>query len=176
MKNLIIASTNKGKIKEFTEFFSEFPFNVIGQPEDLEIEETGTTFAENARLKAISAARFFGEIALADDSGLNVSALNGKPGIYSSRYASTDLERIRRLLKELEGCADRSAFFLTALCLASPSGEVLIEVEGICHGVISNKLRGKNGFGYDPIFEVCGTDLTYAEMDPNEKKTFRTSW
>ncbi len=170
MKKLIIASKNKGKIKEFKRFLSDLPLDLVGQAEGLLIEETGASFSENARLKAIAVAKSSGEIALADDSGLSVNALNGAPGIYSSRYAKTDSERICRLLEDLEGFSDRSAFFSAALCLASSSGQILFEVEGICNGVIVNEPRGKNGFGYDPIFEVSETHLTYAEMDPQQKK------
>jgi len=170
VKTLLIASANKGKIKEFKRFLSDLPLELVAQPEGLKVEETGISFAENARLKAIAVARSTGEIALADDSGLSVKSLNGAPGIFSTRYANSDSERIVRLLKDLEEFSDRSAFFSAALCLASPTGKVLFEVEGICNGLISYKPRGKNGFGYDPVFEVNGTNLTYAEMEPQQKK------
>ncbi len=166
---LIIASTNKGKINEFKKFLSEFPVIVIGQPKELVVDETGSTFVENARLKAIAAAQFSGSIALADDSGLRVEALNGAPGIYSSRYANCDSERVSKLLKELKFAENRKALFCAALCLASPNGEVLLEVEGQCNGLITKEPRGELGFGYDPIFEVDGTGLTFAEMDPSQK-------
>ena len=170
MKTLIIASTNKGKVEEFKRFLSGFPLDLVSQPEGLQVEETGKSFSENARLKAIFVASSTGEMALADDSGLSVNSLNGAPGVFSARYANSDSERILRLLKDLEGYSDRSAFFSAALCLAAPAGQILFEVEGICNGSISNEPRGQNGFGYDPIFEVRGTNLTYAEMDPQQKK------
>ncbi len=170
MKTLVIASSNKGKIKEFNRFFSEFPLHLVGQSDSLQVQETGTSFAENARLKAIAAAISSEEIALADDSGLCVAALHGAPGVFSSRYANTDSKRISRLLKDLKNFSNRSAFFSSALCLASSSGEVLFEVEGICDGWIANEPRGNNGFGYDPVFVVKGTQLTYAEMDSQQKK------
>ncbi len=167
---LIIASNNDGKISEFNQFLSDFPLTILGQPKELDVQETGSTFAENARLKALAAAKATGFISLADDSGLSVQALNGAPGIYSSRYANNDSERISRLLKELKFSDDRSAFFSASLCLASPNGEILLEVEGRSNGVITHEPRGRFGFGYDPIFEVNGTGLTFAEMDLDQKQ------
>ncbi len=176
MKTLVVASKNKGKIKEFKRLLSDFSLLIKGQPENLEVKETGNTFSENARLKALSVSRYSNEIALADDSGLCVESLDGAPGIFSSRYANSDFERISRLLKDLEGCSNRRAFFSCALCIASPIGEILVEVEGRCDGLIVNKPRGKNGFGYDPIFEVLGTQLTFSEMSSYQKevKSHRT--
>ena len=144
--------------------------NVRPQPEGLEVEETGTTFAANARLKAIAVARATGEWALADDSGLSVDALDGAPGVHSARYAPTDPERIARLLTALNGASQRKAHFCAALCIAAPDGRVLLEVEGRCQGQITRTARGEQGFGYDPIFEVDGTELTFAEMPLAEKK------
>ncbi|WP_269622351.1 RdgB/HAM1 family non-canonical purine NTP pyrophosphatase [Prochlorococcus marinus] len=167
---LVIASANDGKINEFKNFLSNFPLVILGQPPDLKVQETGVSFMENARIKALAAASATGEISLADDSGLSVLFLNGAPGIYSSRYAKNDSERIKRLLKELELCDNRSAYFSSALCIASPNNEILVEVEGRCDGVITNLPRGTNGFGYDPVFEVDGTGLTYAEMELNQKE------
>ncbi len=169
-RTLVIASTNEGKVQEFKKLLSSYPLLVIGQPDTLEVEETGKRFIDNARLKAIAAARHTGEIALADDSGLCVEALGGAPGVYSSRYANTDRERISRLLNQLKNFSNRSAFFLAALCVASPNGKVLLEVEGRCDGVIANEERGNDGFGYDPIFEAKDTGLTFSEMGFNQKQ------
>ena len=169
-QTLVIASTNEGKIQEFKRLLSSYPLLVIAQPGGLEVEETGNSFVENARLKAIAAARHTGEIALADDSGLCVEALGGAPGVYSSRYANTDRERISRLLNQLKNFSNRSAFFSAALCVASPNGKILLEVEGRCDGVIANEERGTDGFGYDPIFEVKDTGLTFSEMGFNQKQ------
>jgi XTP/dITP diphosphohydrolase len=169
-RTLVIASTNKGKVQEFKRLLSNYPLEVIGQPGGLEVEETGKSFIDNARLKAIAAARYTGDIALADDSGLCVKALGGAPGVYSSRYANTDRERIARLLHELRNCSNRSAFFLAALCLASPSGKVLLEVEGRCDGFIASEPRGNDGFGYDPIFKAKATGLTFSEMGFDQKQ------
>ena len=170
MKTLVIASGNAGKIREFEGLLKTLPVNVRPQPEGLEVEETGTTFAANARLKAIAVARATGEWALADDSGLSVDALDGAPGVHSARYAPTDPERIARLLTALNGSSQRKAHFCAALCIAAPDGRVLLEVEGRCQGQITRTARGEQGFGYDPIFEVDGTELTFAEMPLAEKK------
>ena len=170
MKTLVIASGNVGKIREFEGLLKALPVNVQPQPTGLEVEETGSTFAANARLKAIAVARATGEWALADDSGLSVDALDGAPGVHSARYAATDPERIARLLKALNGSSQREAHFCAALCIAAPDGRVLLEVEGRCQGRITQLPRGDQGFGYDPIFEVEGTSLTFAEMPLAEKK------
>ena len=170
MKTLVIASGNAGKIREFEGLLKALPVNVRPQPEGLEVEETGTTFAANARLKAIAVGRATGEWALADDSGLSVDALDGAPGVHSARYAPTDPERIARLLTALNGSSQRKAHFCAALCIAAPDGRVLLEVEGRCQGQITRTPRGEQGFGYDPIFEVDGTGQTFAEMPLAEKK------
>ena len=166
---LIIASSNQGKIREFKKLLDDFPFDLLTQPVGLEIEETGNTFMENARMKAIAVSKETGNLSLADDSGLSVEALGGAPGIYSSRYASSDTERIQKLLDELKPFPNRKAKFECALCLASGK-KVLIEVSGFCEGLITLSQRGKNGFGYDPIFEVSGLGLTFAEMNYKKKK------
>ena len=136
----------------------------------MEVEETGSTFAANAQLKAKTVACVTGEWALADDSGLSVDALDGAPGVHSARYANSDPERIQRLLNALQNCSEREAHFCAALCIAAPDGRVLLEVEGRCQGRITTAPRGDQGFGYDPIFEVKDTGLTYAEMALAEKK------
>jgi XTP/dITP diphosphohydrolase len=166
---LVIASGNEGKIKEFQKLLEDFPFNLLSQPFGFEIEETGKTFMENARIKAIAASKETGNISLADDSGLSVEALGGAPGIYSSRYANSDNERIEKLLAELKPFPNRKAKFECALCIAS-GDKVLIEVTGFCEGIITFSKKGKNGFGYDPIFEVSGLGETFAEMNQNKKR------
>ena len=169
-RTLVIASGNAGKVREFRELLQQLPLELQPQPEGMEVDETGLTFAENARLKALAVAKASGAWALADDSGLSVMALGGAPGVHSARYAATDPERIARLLSELGDRDDRRAEFRAALCLADPSGQVLLEVEGCCAGVITSSPRGDSGFGYDPIFEVEGTSLTFAEMAPEQKR------
>ena len=171
---LVIASGNAGKVREFAALLAELPLVVRPQPEGLEVEETGATFAENARLKAEAVARATGCWALADDSGLAVDALGGAPGVLSARYAPTDPERIARLLAEL-AAADalalerRGAAFVAALALADPSGMVRLTVEGRCAGRIIEAPRGVGGFGYDPVFLVPQLNLTFAEMDKATK-------
>ncbi|MEI6616210.1 MAG: RdgB/HAM1 family non-canonical purine NTP pyrophosphatase [Cyanobium sp. ELA507] len=176
---LVIASGNAGKIREFAGLLADLPLEIRAQPEGLEVEETGTTFAANARLKAEAVARATGCWALADDSGLAVDALGGAPGVFSARYAPTDPERIARLLAELaaanqersaQGLApDRIARFTAALAVADPSGAIRIEVEGHCPGVILEVPRGAGGFGYDPVFLVPEACLSFAEMDKATK-------
>ena len=166
---LVIASGNAGKVREFQHLLAELNLAIEAQPDGLEVEETGSTFAENARLKAVAVASATGCWALADDSGLSVHALAGAPGVHSARYASSDAARIARLLQELEGATDRSAEFSAALAVADPSGSVRLEVEGRCAGVILPTQQGSGGFGYDPVFFVPHIGLTYAEMDKGLK-------
>ena len=170
-RTLVIASGNAGKIREFAGLLEHLPLTVKPQPEGMEVEETGLTFADNARIKARAVAAATGHWALADDSGLSVDALDGAPGVFSARYADSDPARIARLLQELGDTDDRSAYFSAALCIAAPDGSVLVEVEGRCDGVITTTPRGAEGFGYDPIFEVLGTGQTFAEMDRERKKS-----
>jgi XTP/dITP diphosphohydrolase len=166
---LVIASGNAGKVREFAHLLADLGLEIRPQPEGLEVEETGDTFAANARLKASAVARASGFWALADDSGLSVSALGGAPSLHSARYAANDQARIARLLRELQGAGDRSAQFTAALAVADPSGSVRLEVEGICTGVILEESRGNGGFGYDPVFFVPEAGLSYAEMDKSLK-------
>lgn len=176
---LVIASGNAGKIREFALLLAELPLDIRRQPEGLEVEETGATFAENARLKAVAVAQASGCWALADDSGLSVTALNGAPGVQSARYAETDAARIARLLRELKAAnqrrtnvglpEDRTAHFTAALAVADPAGTIRLEVEGHCPGVILDEPRGEGGFGYDPVFLVPELGLSFAEMDKATK-------
>jgi XTP/dITP diphosphohydrolase len=166
---LVIASGNPGKVLEFSHLLADLKLTIRPQPEGLEVEETGITFAENARLKASAVARATGCWALADDSGLSVNALGGAPGVHSARYGETDTARIARLLRELNGANDRSAQFTAALAVADPSGTIRLEVEGVCPGVILEEQRGSGGFGYDPVFFMPEAGLTYAEMDKQLK-------
>ena len=169
MTPLVIASGNAGKIREFSRLLAHLPLAIEPMPTGLVIEETGSTFADNARLKAIAVAQATSQWALADDSGLSVAALGGAPGVQSARYADSDAARIARLLLELDGASDRSAHFTAALAVADPSGAVVLEVEGHCPGLILAAERGSGGFGYDPIFLVPETGLSFAEMDAATK-------
>ena len=145
------------------------PWQLELKPKDLDIEETGKTFAENAALKASSVAKVMGEWAIADDSGLAVAALDGAPGLYSARYGKTDEERINRLLRELEGENNRQAQFVCAIAIARPDGAIALQTEGICPGEILKSPQGNGGFGYDPIFYVPSQQQTFAEMSPAVK-------
>ncbi|MGD0191937.1 MAG: RdgB/HAM1 family non-canonical purine NTP pyrophosphatase [Rhizomicrobium sp.] len=172
---LVIASHNSGKVREILELLAPLGLDVkgaaeLGLPEP---DETGSTFAENAALKARAAADATGLTALSDDSGLVVSALNGAPGIYSARWAgpakdfAAAMARVERELADSKS-PDRSAKFVCALALAEPHGEVRI-FEGEVHGTLVFPPRGTNGFGYDPIFVADGMSETFGEIDPAHK-------
>ena len=165
MPVLVIASGNPHKVAEIGAMLELVNLEVRAQPEALEIEETGATYLENARLKAETVARLTGEWALADDSGIEVDALGGAPGIYSARYAPTDHERIHRLLKELGDSLYRGASFRSAMALADPSGTTRAEAEGICRGRILREPQG-HGPGYDSLFHVREAGSSYAQMGP----------
>ena len=171
MKKLIIATANKGKFAEFEylvrTYGKDFADEVIFAPEvsDLIVEETGETYTENATLKARAWAARSGLPCLADDSGLEVEALDGAPGLYSARVAG---DKISWLLKSLKDSPNRRARFVASLALCEPGGAVLTS-EGFCPGVIADAPRGSNGFGYDPVFIPDGFDKTFAEL-PNEIK------
>jgi XTP/dITP diphosphohydrolase len=166
---LIVATQNPGKVREMQAYLRGLDWQLAPMPSRLEIEETGTTFAENAILKASGAASALGEWAIADDSGLEVEALDGAPGLYSARYGKTDAERIERLLNELGNDLNRQARFVCAIALARPDGEIVLQAQGICPGEILHAPRGQGGFGYDPIFYLPEQRLTFAEL-PAEVK------
>ncbi len=169
MKKLVVATGNPGKLKEMQEYLIGLPWQLELKPADLDIEETGTTFIANARLKASEVAKAVEEWAIADDSGLAVDALNGAPGLYSARYGKTDQDRINRLLQELGDTDNRQAKFICAVAIASPDGSIALETEGMCAGEILLSPRGSGGFGYDPIFYVPSQQQTFAEMSRETK-------
>ncbi len=169
MRKLIVATDNPGKVREFQAYLKDLDWELHLKPSEIEIEEIGTTFAENARLKASQTAKAMGEYAIADDSGLAVSALEGAPGLYSARYGATDADRIERLLQELGDNSHRDAKFVCAIAIANPDGEIILETEGTCPGEILSQPQGEGGFGYDPIFYVPSQQQTFAEM-PAETK------
>lgn len=170
MKKLIVATGNPGKLEEMQSYLAGLNCELALKPQDLEVEETGTSFRENAHIKARTVAQATGEYAIADDSGLAVHALNGAPGIYSARYANTDEERIARLLRELGDTSQRDAEFICAVAIARPDGKIVLEKERACKGKILRKPRGNNGFGYDPIFYFPAVQQTFAEMDSTYKQ------
>ncbi len=168
-KRLVLASGNPGKLKELQNYLGPTGWRVEAKPTNLEPEETGATFAENARIKAQAVAAFLGKLTLADDSGLEVRSLEGRPGVHSARYGPNNQGRINRLLAELENQTDRSARFVCALCIAGPDGSIWLETEGICEGEILTEPRGIGGFGYDPVFYLSELDKTFAQLSPQEK-------
>ncbi|MEB3340741.1 RdgB/HAM1 family non-canonical purine NTP pyrophosphatase [Okeania sp.] len=170
-KLLVVATGNPGKVIEMQEYLADLNLELQLKPKDLEVEETGETFLDNARLKATEVAKATGEWAIADDSGLAVDALDGKPGIYSARYAPTVPEQIERVLQELGNNPNRQAQFVCALVIAKPDGTVALEAEGISRGEILYSLRGDGGFGYDPIFYVPSEEKTFAEMSGEMKRS-----
>ena len=175
MRQVVIATKNKGKAKDFEALFHPFGFEVVTMFDvapDLEIEETGTTFEENAKLKAETLANLLGKIVIADDSGLMVDALNGEPGVYSARYAG-DHDDEANMLKLLANMKDvpeqeRTARFCCSLAIAGPNMETKT-VFGTCEGVIAHEKKGTNGFGYDPVFYVPALEKHMAELTADEK-------
>lgn len=176
--DLLLATRNAHKTREFHELLGR-AFDVIDLssfPEIATPEETGRTFEENAILKAIAASKQLPSLVIADDSGLEVDALGGAPGIFSARYAgenASDAENIKKMLRELRkrnvATEKRSARFRCAIALAQ-EGKVLGVFEGVVEGKIVDPPRGSGGFGYDPIFEPKGFDQTFAQMTPESKK------
>lgn len=173
---LLAATTNPGKIKELEKLFVDLPLTLRGLnefPKASEIEETGATFAENAILKAKGYAEQLGIWSLADDSGLEIEALKGAPGIFSARYAGENTaydEKIDKLLKELAQTDNRRARFVCVMAVADETGEIKFSAEGACGGKIALSRRGTNGFGYDPIFIPEGFEQTFGELSARVKR------
>lgn len=175
MMKIILASNNKNKLREFRELVSGMDVELVSQREagcDFEVDETGTTFEENAFLKASAVTEATGCAAIADDSGLAVDALNGEPGVYSARYGpghdASDEARYTYLLNKLGRTGERSARFVCCICCTMPDGTVL-RSRGECEGEILYGPRGTNGFGYDPVFRPLGQEKSMAELTPGEK-------
>lgn len=180
-ERLVIGTNNPGKLREFRELLDGCGFELV-TPGDLGVDfgpdETGTTFDENARIKAVAAMEATGLLALADDSGLEVDHLGGRPGIFSARYAGgdrtdpalTDEDRVQIVLREMRGVPDeqRAARFRCVIAIAAPDGSVQT-VDGVFEGRLAHETRGTNGFGYDPIFIVPELGVTSAELPPDEK-------
>ncbi|MFA7075916.1 MAG: RdgB/HAM1 family non-canonical purine NTP pyrophosphatase [Candidatus Izemoplasmatales bacterium] len=172
MKEIIIASANPGKIKEYQNALNDYKlYSMIDLGVNVEIEETGITFQENALIKAKALYDLYQKPVLADDSGIIVKSLPNELGVKSKRFSKeeSDEENIRLLLKKLKNKIDRSAYFITVICLYINPFDIRY-FEGRTEGLIIEHPRGKNGFGYDPIFLVNGTDKTYAELNLNEKQ------
>jgi XTP/dITP diphosphohydrolase len=172
MTTVVVATGNPGKLAELKDYLKELNWTLALKPEDIEVEETGATFIENARLKASEVAIATKSWAIADDSGLSVMALGGAPGVYSSRYGDSDAGRISRVLRELGDEANRQAEFVCAIALSKPDGTIALETEGRCPGSILTEGQGAGGFGYDPIFFVTAQGKTFAQMSNAEKERF----
>ena len=173
-EKFVIATHNANKLKEMSDILSKLGVSVLS-PADLgitvEVEETGTTFSENAMIKAKAICAAAGLPAIADDSGLCVDALNGGPGVYSARYGGEGLDdrgRYMLLLNNMRGQTTRAAHFACAVCCAFPSGDELT-AEGTCEGAVAFAPMGENGFGYDPVFLVPEKAKTFAQLTAEEK-------
>ena len=172
MKELILASNNAHKVEEIKSILDDYKILTlkdIGYYED--IIEDGTTFEENALIKARTIAEYSGKVAIADDSGLSVALLDGRPGVYSARYSAeqTDEKNIEKVLAELNG-EKSEAKFVSVIALVRPNGSE-VTFRGECHGEIIFEKRGNNGFGYDPIFYVPSLEKTFAELTPEQKNS-----
>jgi len=170
---LLIATTNLGKVREYQQLLNSLNCDLVGLADvgiTQDVEETGSTYEANALLKAREYAALSGLLTLADDSGLEVDALAGRPGVHSARYAPDSPTRIRRLLAEMQNVpADqRSARFQCVIALAWPDGRTEI-ISGTCEGWITSEARGSNGFGFDPVFYVSERGLTMAELPDDIK-------
>lgn len=172
---MILASNNQKKLLEMQTLLADLGVELVSQRAagcDFEVEETGKTFEENAWLKAAAVTRATGEVAIADDSGLAVDALDGAPGIYSARFTGnhddSDADRNAYLLEKLQGVSERSGRFVCAICCTFPNGDV-IRTRGECPGSITTAPCGSGGFGYDPVFLPDGADRTMAELSAEEK-------
>lgn len=174
--DIIVATNNQGKVKEIKNIL--YPHNVMSQMEigvDIDVEETGLTFVENAFLKARALKPYTDCAIIADDSGLMVDYLNGDPGVFTARYAgenTTPMQGIEKLLKNLDGVPfeGRGAKFVSVIALIMPDGSEY-SFEGECSGYITNILKGENGFGFDPIFYYPPFDKTFAELTDEEKNS-----
>ena len=178
MPRLVLGTRNRKKRGELADLLKDLPLEVVDlspYPDAPEIEETGSTFEENAKLKAVGTAKALKEWVLAEDSGLVVPGLNGRPGVYSARYAGThgdDEANSQRLLAELAPLPDdrRAAYYVCVAVLANPEGDVIAVTEGRCHGTIIKERRGSGGFGYDPLFLVQEYHQTFGELSLRVKQ------
>ena len=171
-RELVIASKNKGKIREIREIYADLPLAVIEARDLPDVVEDGASFSENARRKAVSIARHTGKWALADDSGLEVDALEGAPGIHSARWSGGgDEANNDKLLAELRDvpAPARTARYRAVVVVATPDGRIVAEADGACEGVIGFERRGAGGFGYDPLFVLPQDGRTMAELEPSAK-------
>lgn len=175
-QKIVVATGNAGKIREIEAILADSRWDISPIARiipNFHVVEDGQTYAENAIKKAKQAVNVTGLLAIADDSGLEVDALDGAPGIYSARFGGADLpfsEKIALLLRKLDGISERSARFRCVLAVASPDGDVAT-VEGVCEGAISSEAKGQFGFGFDPVFFLAEYQKTMAELEPAVKNT-----
>lgn len=171
---LVLASKNEKKLVEMRNILTQLGVEVISETEagvDVMVEETGSTFEDNAALKAVAVMKASGLPAVADDSGLAVDAMNGGPGVYSARYGGEELDdvgRYRLLLENMRGLMDRRCKFVSAICCAFPNGD-LITARGECAGTLAYAPKGEGGFGYDPIFFIPSLKKTFSQLTQEEK-------
>ena len=173
MSYIVAATANLHKVEEYKKLLGDMDVEIKSLadfPNFPEVEENGSSFKENAAIKARAASKYCNAAAFADDSGLEVEALDGRPGIYSSRYAANDAERIAKLLGELDGKTNRRARFVCAIAIAF-NGDVLETFEGTVEGTITLAPRGEGGFGYDPVFQPDGYDQTFGELPAEVKNS-----
>ena len=172
--NIVVATKNKNKVFEIARIFEPLGFTVMSQEDagiDVDVEETGNTFAKNALIMARAVAMLCDDCVLADDSGLCVEALDGRPGVYSARYAgpgASDMEKIEKLLIEMQDKTNRKAKFVTNIAFIFPDGREIVTQGEVC-GRILREPAGENGFGYDPIFYSDELEKTFAQAEPDEK-------
>jgi XTP/dITP diphosphohydrolase len=171
-REIVVASKNPGKIREIRQIYADLPLAILAPADLPEVVEDGLTFSDNARKKATQIARHTGKWALADDSGLEVDALGGAPGIYSARWSGGgDEANNDKLLRELAGvpAAARTARYRAVVVIADAEGGVVAEAAGVCEGLIGFERRGSGGFGYDPLFVVPQLGRTMAEIPADTK-------
>ncbi len=171
LTKIVFATKNNNKLIEVSNILKNTGISTIKIEGEFNPEETGQTFEENAYIKAYAAAKIMNKPALADDSGLVVDALDGRPGVHSSRYAENDTKRIEKLLNELKDIAPekRTARFICSMIIVAPDGKTLYSCNGSCEGLIINTPKGKNGFGYDPVFFIPEKNATLAELTMEDK-------
>ena len=168
---IMLATSNPHKLQEIKDIAKDIDFELELVPGGFDPVENGSTFKENAYIKAYEAAKLTNCVALADDSGLCIDILGGAPGIYSARYAPTPKERIQKVLDNLKDEKNRNAHFECSMVLVNPEGKILNSSLGRIDGVIASEPSGTNGFGYDPIFFIPSLNKTMAQMLPEEKNT-----
>lgn len=171
---ILTATNNQHKVREISQIFEGTAYETVSPKSiglQVEVEEDGMTFAENALKKAESFSKASGLISIADDSGLVVYCLNGEPGVFSARYGGEGLDdkgRTQLLLKNMQGKTDRRAAFVSSVAMVFPDGKTVV-AEGRCEGVIAHEMSGENGFGYDPVFVPDGYNKTFSELSAEEK-------